>query len=324
LIPRSKRSKIVFIVKLQLSLFKKKEIPTMVQFPSVEPVAPTGKGSVMQSLPAYSAYLYSKQYSESTIEKYLGDVKKFSVVMSHKKLEEITEHDVEQWIETLVSKKGESLDRKTVNRKVSAIINYFSWLMQLGVLAENPTDTIANARIQSPLPDYLYESEIKTLLATASADVRLYLLVLLFLDTGIKSNELFSLTKANIDISDAFAPEIWIKHKGKARKKALKKDRKVALSPQFTQVYTKYLEEYPVEDKLFPYTDRFIQLLFADLRKRAGIEKELTPKTLRHTHVVRALKRGEEKDKIFDRIGLAPDSRKEAYEEVYAVLAERG
>ena len=92
-------------MKLQLSLFKKKEIPTMVQLPSVEPVAPTGKGSVMQSLPSYSAYLYSKQYSESTIEKYLGDVKKFSVVMSHKKLEEITEHDVEQWIETLVSKK---------------------------------------------------------------------------------------------------------------------------------------------------------------------------------------------------------------------------
>lgn len=296
----------------------------MVQLPSVEPVAPTGKGSVMQSLPAYSAYLYSKQYSESTIEKYLSDVKKFSVVMSHKKLEEITEHDVEQWIETLVSKKGESLDGKTVNRKVSAIINYFSWLMQLGVLAKNPTDAIANARIQSPLPDYLYESEIKTLLATASTDVRLYLLVLLFLDTGMKSNELFRLTKANIDISDAFAPEIWIKHKGKARKKALKKDRKVALSPQFTQVYTKYLEEYPVEDVIFPYTDRFIQLLFADLRKRAGIEKELTPKMLRHTHVVRALKRGEEKDKIFDRIGLAPDSRKEAYEEVYAVLAERG
>ena len=296
----------------------------MVQLPGVEPVAPTGKGSVMQSLPAYSAYLYSKQYSESTIEKYLGDVKKFSVVMSHKKLEEISEHDIEQWIETLVSKKGESLDRKTVNRKVSAIINYFSWLMQLGVLAENPTDAITNARIQSPLPDYLYESEIKTLLATASTDVRLYLLVLLFLDTGMKSHEMFTLTKANIDISDAFAPEIWIKQKGKARRKQLKKDRKVALSPQFTQVYTKYLEEYPVEDKLFPYTDRFIQLLFADLRKRAGIEKELTPKTLRHTHVVRALKRGEEKEKIFDRIGLAPDSRKEAYEDVYAILAERG
>src|SRR5260370_13427098 len=124
-------------MKLQLSIFKQREIHTAVQLPRIEAVAPTGEGSMMQTLPAYSAYLYSKQYSESTIEKYFGDVKKFSVAMSRKKLAEITEHDVEQWIETLVSKKGESLDRKTVNRKVSAIINYFSWLMELEVLKED-------------------------------------------------------------------------------------------------------------------------------------------------------------------------------------------
>jgi hypothetical protein len=39
-----------------------------------------------------------------------------------------------------------------------------------------------NARIQSPLPDYLYEQEIKTLYHAASQDPRLYLLVLLFLE----------------------------------------------------------------------------------------------------------------------------------------------
>src|SRR2546421_1146944 len=150
--------------------------------------------------------------------------------MRNKRLEEITEHDVEQWIETLVSKKGESLDRKTVNRKVSAIINYFSWLMELEVLKEDPTAALVNARILSPLPDYLYESEIKTLFVEANADVRLYLLILLLLDTGMKSHELFTLTKSDVNISDSFAPEIWIKQRGKKRKKELRKDRLVALS----------------------------------------------------------------------------------------------
>ena len=69
--------------------------------------------------------------------------------------------------------------------------------------------------------------------------------------------------------------------------------------------------------------DRFVQLLFADLKKQTGISKELTPKTLRHTHVVRAYKRGEDPDRIFERIGLAPDSRKEA-DEMYSRLARRG
>jgi len=64
-------------------------------------------------------------------------------------------------------------------------------------------------------------------------------------------------------------------------------------------------------------------LFFAGLKKRTNIVKEVTPKTLRHTHVVRAYRRGEDPDRIFERIGLVPDSRKEA-DEVYVKLARRG
>jgi integrase len=90
------------------------------------------------------------------------------------------------------------------------------------------------------LPDYLYENEIKDVYTKASRDARMYLLVLLFLETGIKSNELFAITKAHVDISDPYRPEIWIKHSGKQTKK----DRKVALPPQFMAVYTQYIAAY--------------------------------------------------------------------------------
>lgn len=169
------------------------------------------------------------------------------------------------------------------------------------------------------MPDYLYEGEIKTLYEVASKDSRTYLLVLLLLETGIKSNELFMLTKAHVDISNGYSPELWIKHKGRE----VKKDRKVALPAQFTAVYQEYIEQYNIENFLFPFTDRFVQMLFVELKKQTGIDKELTPKTLRHTHVVRAYKRGEDTEIIFDRIGLAPDSRKEAGE-VYGRLARKG
>ena len=106
-------------------------------------------------------------------------------------------------------------------------------------------------------------------------------------------------------------------------RKQTTKDRKVALPARFTAVYNQYLEKYPVDDKLFPFTDRFLEMIFAELKRKTGIEKELTPKTLRHTHVVRAYKRGEGFEMIFDRIGLAPDSRPEA-EEMYKRLTRRG
>src|SRR5918996_2577479 len=272
----------------------------------------------MQTLLTYQAFLAEK-YAPKTAKMYWGDVRELSIYLKNKKLQEISAHDLQQWIGSLVSPSGKGIERKTVNRKVSAIITYFLWLQGVGAITRDPTLPLNNTRIQSPLPDYLYESEIEILLREASTDPRLYLLVLLFLDTGLKSNELFLLTKAHVDISDPYKPELWIKHSGKQTTK----DRKVALPVRFTAVYNQYLEKYPVADKLFPFTDRFMQMLFADLKRKTGIEKELTPKTLRHTHVVRAIKRGESFESIFERIALAPDSRQEA-EEVYLRLARRG
>ncbi len=262
---------------------------------NIEPVAPTGESSVMNTLPAYLAFLESSNYSLSTTEKYFTDVKKLSLFLREKKIGEITEHDLQQWISTLVSPQGDKLDRRTINRKVSAIINYFSWLKSLDALTNDPTAGLNNQRIRSPLPDYLYETECKLLYEIASKDPRTYLLVLLLLEVGMKSKELFTIKIGDIDTSDPYQPELWIKHKGKE----VKKDRKVALPQNFMPVYEQYRQQYKVEDLLFPYTDRFVQLLFVELKKETKIEKELTPKTLRHTHVVRAYRRGEDKERIF-------------------------
>src|SRR3954447_19637500 len=282
----------------QLPLFLQGKLKKAVKQQTVEPVTPTADNTVMQTLPAYMAFLSGGGYSASTTEKYFADVRRLSLFLREKKLRDITQHDSHQWIAGLLAKDGEKLDPKTVNRKVSAVINYFGWLSGLGVIERDPTATLVNARTQSPLPDYLYDNEIKEVYRAARQDPRMYLLVLLFLEAGIKSSELFTLTKAHVDISDSYNPEIWIKHSGKQSKK----DRKVALPAKFTEVYKKYIEQYAVDDKIFPYTDRFVQLLFADLKRRTGIPKELTPKTLRHTHVVRAYKRGEDPDGVFERI----------------------
>jgi site-specific recombinase XerD len=301
-----------------LPLFLRRTFQKKPATQNLAPVTPTGESSLMQTLPAFLAFLAEK-YASKTARMYFGDVRELSIYLRNKKLKEITSHDLQQWIGSLVSPAGKGLERKTVNRKVSAITTYFLWLQGLAAITDDPTLPLNNTRIQSPLPDYLYENEIKTLFAEASTDPRTYLLVLLFLDTGMKSNELFLLTRAHVDISDPYNPELWIKHSGRQSKK----DRKVALPSRFTAAYTQYLEKYSIEDVLFPITDRFVQMLFVELKRKTGIDKELTPKTLRHTHVVRAYKRGEDLDSIFERIALAPDSRQEA-EEMYRRLAGRG
>jgi site-specific recombinase XerD len=272
----------------------------------------------MQTLPAYLAHL-SSTYAPKTVKTYGGDMGELSLFLRGRKLNAVTLGDLQEWRAGLVAAPGQPLQQKTITRKVSAVINYFGWLHSISAITADPSVSLVNTRVQSPLPDYLYEGEIERLYQVASDDPRTYLLVLLFLETGMKSSELFGLTVANIDISDPYSPELWIKHTGKATKK----DRKIALPHQFVGAYKGYLDKYEVEEALFDFTDRFGQLLFGELKNRTGIKKALTPKTLRHTHVVRAYRRGEDPDAIFDRLGLAPDSRKEA-DEIYLRLSARG
>jgi hypothetical protein len=93
--------------------------------------------------------------------------------------------DILAWISFLKTQnpQGEGLSEKTVSRKLTALSNYFQWLISEGVIEvkTNPMLNIANSRISSPLPEILFEEECKRLLSTASADPRIYLLFLLFL-----------------------------------------------------------------------------------------------------------------------------------------------
>src|ERR687896_1929554 len=178
-------------VKIETSFMKINQLPLFLRRPfekrlpvqRLVPVTPTGESSVMQTLVAFQAYVVEK-YAPKTAKMYMGDVRELSMYLKNKKLKEISSHDLQQWIGSLVSPAGKGLERKTVNRKVSAITTYFLWLQGLGAITADPTLVLNNTRIQSPLPDYLYETEIKTLFAEASQDPRTYLLVLLFLDTG--------------------------------------------------------------------------------------------------------------------------------------------
>jgi hypothetical protein len=156
-----------------------------------------GAGStIMQTLPAYRAHL-SQRYAPKTRAMYVGDVRERAVYLTGRALEEIRPLDLEQRASTLTSPSGRLLERKTRYRKLSAVITYFTWLQALEVLTNVPTPALINARVQSLLPDCLYDSEIQTLYEVASLDPRTYLLVLLLPETGIKSQELLELTPAN-------------------------------------------------------------------------------------------------------------------------------
>jgi site-specific recombinase XerD len=168
--------------------------------------------------------------------------------------------------------------------------------------------SIRNSKISSPLPEILFEQECQTLLTTASADPRTYLLFILLLETGIKLEELFGLKVSHFDFSNKYSPEMVIKHTGKKEKKS----RKLKLPTDIIAVFTDYVAAYKVDDALFPYTQRFLRLLISETAKKAGIKKRVSAQILRDTCAVRQIKRGEGIERVLLRLGLSETTWEDA------------
>jgi site-specific recombinase XerD len=122
----------------QLPLFLRKTFQKKQSAQILQPVTPTGESSVMQTLVAFQAFVAEK-YAPKTASIYFGDVRELSIYLKNKKVKDISSHDLQQWIGSLVSPAGKGIERKTVNRKVSAIITYFLWLQGLGAITADPT-----------------------------------------------------------------------------------------------------------------------------------------------------------------------------------------
>jgi len=298
----------------QPSLFDRKQYTGVLpQTYHIEP--PTADCTVLKTLPAYYTYLQSGEYSKYTPDDFTSDVKKFGLFIKEKKLGEIRKADIQQWIGEL----KKVMTEKSVSRKISALTNYFLWLETEKVLSVNPAASIRYMRVTSPLPDILFESEGQQLLTAASADPRTYVLVLLLLETGIKKEELFDLKIIHFDLSNKYAPELWVKHTGKK----VKKDRKLKLPPEIVPVFADYVGQYTITDLLFPYTPRFIEMLLSDVAQRAGVQKKVTAGILRDTFVVWSLKRGEGIETVLKKIGLNESTWEDAKEK-YEKLAMGG
>ena len=147
----------------QLPLFQRKTYKGIIPTIPFEIQATTADKTVLQTLPAYHSYLLDGGFSKYTPDDFTGDLKKFGVFQKVKPIKDIQMRDIQAWISVLKTPipKGEGLSAKTVSRKLTALSNYFQWLVGSRVIEgkANPMLNIANTRISSPLPEVLFEEE---------------------------------------------------------------------------------------------------------------------------------------------------------------------
>ena len=268
---------------------------------------------------SYRDYLTTeKKASANTVSSYLRDVHQFEEAMDSKgiPLTQVMARDVEDYTASL-TRRGKS--PATVTRSLASIKSFYHCLVDRGAMDQNPAKGVSPAKVERKLPQVLTGREVELFLEQPECtDLKGYrdraMLELLYA-TGIRVSELISL-----DVDDLNLPGGMLRCASKGR------ERMIPLYPEAVQALTEYvhhirpqLVESPEETALFVNMsgERMSRQGFWKLIKyyqeKAGIQKDITPHTLRHSFAAHLLENGADLHSIQEMLGHADISSTQIY-----------
>lgn len=181
----------------------------------------------------------------------------------------------------------------SVHDYYGTINRFFNWLVDEGVLQQNPMSRMHPPKIPQELIKPLKPQQVEQLLALCGNNFlgsRNRAIILTFLDTGLRLSEL-----TNIRLGDMDLERETIKVMGKGAK-----ERKVRIGKETQKAILKYLlqrrDALPclwVTEERRPMQFGGVQAMIIRLGKRAGLKNvRCSPHTFRHTFGTQALELG--------------------------------
>ncbi|KZX54093.1 recombinase XerD [Erythrobacter sp. HI00D59] len=211
----------------------------------------------------------------------------------------------------------------TLARKISALRQFFGFLVDEGLRDDDPTHALPRPATRRPLPKILTHAEIERLFATAEAEaqsdspaaVRMLALLELLYGSGLRATELVSLPLSSVPRD---APFLTVTGKGG-------KTRLVPISQRAGAALQRWLGLRPADSPwLFPSRTghisrvRLFQML-KQLATRADMSPEkLSPHVLRHAFATHLLEGGADLRALQTLLGHADISTTQIYTHVDA------
>jgi integrase/recombinase XerD len=221
----------------------------------------------------------------------------------------VATHDIRNFLDWMLHRRKAPCSPKTYARRVTSVKAFFRWLVESGVLDDDPAAPIPQQTVLSPLPEVLTPEEAQAVLDVADIwrraekpDARPFTLVSLLLQTGIKKTECLTIHLNHIDVMDGEGPTLFVRY-GEVRKRY--RERKLPLDAGWAKAYREYLSQYTPRDRIFPYSPRRLEYLLEDIGEAAGLEKHLSFNMCRWTSALQDLRAGVERDRIRQKLGLS-------------------
>ncbi len=266
--------------------------------------------SLSAAINAWGESLEDAGRSIHTVKAFTADLRLMAkFVGAGQDLNAIGTHDIKNFLDWMLNKRGVPCSPKTYARRVTSIKAFFRWLHDTNVLLEDPATSVPQQTVLSPLPEVLTSEEVEAVLTEADAmrsgekpDARPYTLLSLLLQTGIKKSECLAIHLNHIDLYAPDGPVLFIRY-GDVRKRY--RERKLPLDSKWISSYREYLTQFSPRDLLFPYSPRRLEYMLEDIGKAAQLDKHLSFNMCRWTSALMDYLAGMDKNKIRQKLGLS-------------------
>ncbi len=274
---------------------------------------------MLDLIKAYENYLYKvKKASDNTVFSYLRDIRQYASWAQSEKigLLDATQLNIHGYLDHMMST-GKS--NATVSRCMASLKNFYAYLVSAGFVEVSPVMEIHIDRGEKKLPEILTNKEIELLLAQPlCVDEKGYrdkaMLEVLYA-TGIRVSELIDLNIDDVNLD-----------MGVIKCANTKKGRIIPLYPAAIKALKQYVRDVrsimladPDEQALFVNVSgvRMSRQGFWKILKHyqetAGIDKDITPHTLRHSFAVHLLENGADIDSLQELMGHCDISSTQMY-----------
>lgn len=270
---------------------------------------------------AYENYLTKvKQASNNTVSSYMRDIRQFSEWLRHSGDIEVLSASQLNISDYLAYLQEQGKSGATVSRTLASLKNFYAYLVSTGFLETSPVGADIHVdRGEKKLPQILTGKEVELLLMQPACvdpkGIRDKAMLEVMYATGIRVTELIDLNVDDVNLELGI-----IKCNG------AKKSRVIPLYPAALRALSVYMKEArmlmiadPLEKALFVNVGgaRMSRQGFWKILKfyqaKAGIEKEITPHTLRHSFAVHLLENGADLSSLQELMGHSDISSTQMY-----------
>jgi integrase/recombinase XerD len=252
----------------------------------------------MDAVDNLKAELKLRGFSPLTVRNYHFFVDKF-MKRINKSPEQLTQDDVKIYLSELFDNKS----KNTVMLAAAALKFFY------GEILKKDFEQIRMPKKDKPLPEVLTKEEVRRLIDSADTNKSKLIISTLY-STGLRVSELVNLKVDDLSLTENTG---WVR-RGKGAK-----DRIFMLSSQLSKDLDEYLKGRNhsfVFSKDSPLTTRNIQKIIKSTKSRAGINKKVTPHTLRHSFATHLLEQGTDIRIIQQMLGHSSLSTTQVYAHV--------